>query len=219
MLTLWGQNSSHKTDFASQLILGYKNVMCVQFYPVLHIPGCLWLEDPLLRILGPVGFVQGFHEPRRKHCCLLTPGSEVLIISCPGARGINTYLLKLCSLYMCQLKALVPVLFGALAWTSACFSWKSGGLWPRYFVARGSQEERKARRSHLPVSSNCRVHLKMEKRGTMHECTHFTTSGLWRGQNTGGVAPGQELVRSGMLDGSAGRLGTLFHLPCTTFYT
>lgn len=66
--------------------------MCIQFYPFLPIAGCLELELSWLRIVGIVGFVQGFHEPHLKHDHLLAPGSEVVVISPPRAQGINTYL-------------------------------------------------------------------------------------------------------------------------------
>lgn len=52
----------------------------------------LGLEGPLIRTSGVVGFVQGFHEPRLKHCHTLTPGSEVLVVSSLRAQGINTCL-------------------------------------------------------------------------------------------------------------------------------
>lgn len=40
MLTSQDQNSSCKIDFANQLkIIGFKNVMCIQFYPFLHVAG------------------------------------------------------------------------------------------------------------------------------------------------------------------------------------
>lgn len=66
MLTSQDQNSSCKTDFANQLkIIGFKNVMCIQFYPFLHVAGykMLGLEGPLIRTSG-VALVQRFHEPR-----------------------------------------------------------------------------------------------------------------------------------------------------------
>lgn len=59
--------------------------------------------------MGIVGFVQGFYEPLLKHDHLLTPGSEVLVISPPRARGINKHLpLKLRCSYVWQLKASDP---------------------------------------------------------------------------------------------------------------
>lgn len=58
--------------------------------------------------MGIVGFVQGFHEPHLKHDHLLTPGSEVVVISPPRSTRNKHLPLKLCCSYVCQLKASDP---------------------------------------------------------------------------------------------------------------